>query len=150
MGIHQKRLGIGVADHTYSGIAPELAEFRFELGPEIRTLKTVDAPEKAFFSAVGCETCPARAEMGMVVCTVEKVCYTRIFPGNGSEYSAHRIVFVDFRMRRYIILAEKHKDLPHFLIKFAVGNIIPQRGSVSVNMPPDAGARTFASRPRGR
>ena len=89
MAVHQHRLGVGVGNHADSGVADEFAEFRLELGPEVSVFKTVDAAEKALVGAVGNHTAAAGAEVRLIVGSVEKVCCTRFFLGDGSKKSSH-------------------------------------------------------------
>jgi hypothetical protein len=63
MGVHEHRLGVGVAYDANSGIAFELVEFAFESGSEVCAFEIVDGAAESMFFTIGCHSSAASAEM---------------------------------------------------------------------------------------
>ena len=66
-------LGIGVADHAYSGVSVKLIEFVLKARPEVRILQVMNLALKMPRFIDGGYTAAASAEVKLIVCAVEYV-----------------------------------------------------------------------------
>ena len=89
MAAEQQRLRIGVGDTADADGAAHLGQVIFKFGAERGIFNVMDLALESFVRVVECQTAPAGAQVGMVVCTEENVMDT-VAVGNCSEETTHK------------------------------------------------------------
>ena len=77
VGVHQEGLCVGVADDTYARASLEFGEFLFEFRSEVVAFKAVDTSEEAGLRVVGGHSCPAGAEVRVIIDPIEEIICAR-------------------------------------------------------------------------
>ena len=90
VGVNDERLRIGVADDADArGASLETAERALELGTEVRVFKVVYGTcETAFAAVIHCHTATARAEVRVIIRSVEDIGHA-VVPRHSAKEAAH-------------------------------------------------------------
>ena len=93
MGIHQHGLGIGVADYPDTGTSLKLGQFIFKFRTKIITLKTVNGTKELSLVTQRDHTATTRAEMRLIISSIEEVGNTFFMLVYCSKKAAHDCCF---------------------------------------------------------